>query len=637
LLKGEWRGGGLIEIYEFALPLLRCGHAERGRTKAAAFAECKASRKGGLMSVQERRKKPRESDGLSGSSFIEIRHTFGPVRKSVYKVLEFNEHGTSFLMPASDGFFRSGHPLEYSLITPDLAKVEGFGVVRYYHPFNDHSGNSYFKVGLEAGRSGGERKPESLRIRPPRLHLSQLKNEHAIFFFAGDKEYDLSLVDISRYSAAFLCDEEEAFNLGISNVLTSVEITFGPKTIFEGTVVVTKRTPYNDKYRIVVEPRSAVFNIDAIEEQERLTSVAGAVHSLLNSSQKFRDIHPEFKAVTADMRAYLEGLQEILNMPLAARPTADSQRNVFLDELLGMFSSRFDEYWSALDHLIESLDLDDTGHSLYRSYLQSHIHSLILSAPICHRIFYKPLGYPGDFEMMRMIRDNHFIGGSHFSKLIHAYALKTPMAIANRNRIHYLSEKIASFVEGCDAAEVRILSIASGPALEIQHLIETKPHLADRIHITLLDQEVEALRYSQDSIYMKRIINTCGIQVDLIHQSVGSFLKQIARGKGNFPTFDMIYIFGLFDYFDDRMCSFCMNKSAALLNNNGKMIVSNYSLDGHRHRTFLEYAFEWFMIYRNRERMEYLAKTIQRPCTYSIDQEELGVIKFLELNFGAAP
>jgi extracellular factor (EF) 3-hydroxypalmitic acid methyl ester biosynthesis protein len=621
----------VIRIYVIALSLLRCFFCGEGEDKDSRLYRFKASRKGGLMSVQERRRKPRESDGLGGSSFIEIRHTFGPVRKSVYKVVEFNENGTSFLMPASDGFFRSGHPLEYSLITPDLAKVEGFGVVRYYHPYNDHTGNSYFKVGLEAGRSGSERKSESLRIRPPRLHLSQFRNEHAIYFFAGDKEYELSLVDISRYSAAFLCDEEEAFNLGISNVLTSVEITFGPKMVFEGSVVVTKRMPDGDKYRIVVEPRSAVFNIDAIEEQERITSVAGAVNSLLHVSLKDRFISSAYKAQIADIRVFLEGYREILDTPTASRLALESDRIAFLEELNKTFYPKFDEYWAHLDNLVTDLNLSDADHGVYKSYCQRHLHPLVMKAPFCHRIFFKPLGYPGDFEMMRMLRDNKYEGPTPFSMLLNKYALKIPLAEAARNRNQILAERIAEFVRNHPSQIVRILSMASGPALEIQQLIETYPEEASRIHVTLLDQEVEALRYSQDCIYMKRIIHNSNIKVELVHQNIGAFIRQISRPDKGLASFHMIYIFGLFDYFDDKICAYFIKHAAELLAEKGKMLISNFSLDRHHHRVYMEYMFDWYIVFRSKEKLEELGNSTKIPCIVRVDEDPTSVIKFLDI------
>ena len=117
------------------------------------------------VTVRERRQQPRNDTEINEPAFIEIRHTFGPIRKSVYKVVEYNEGGTSFLVPVSDGYFRAGYPLEYTLVKPDLTRTERFGVVRYYHPFNDEKGVAFFKVGVE-NQPLRNKRPRPFQIRP---------------------------------------------------------------------------------------------------------------------------------------------------------------------------------------------------------------------------------------------------------------------------------------------------------------------------------------------------------------------------------------------------------------------------------------------------------------------------------------
>ncbi len=586
------------------------------------------------MTVQERRKRPRNQKEISNSTFVEIRHTFGPVRKSVYKVLEHNEHGMSFLVPMVDGYFRPGHPLEYCLVKSDMTKMESYGAVRYYHPYNDNVGNAYYKVGIENKLLNGDRQPGSFRIRPERYKLADLEIPQAIHFFDGNNEFSLPLVDISRYSAAFYFAEEDALGLSVSSALNDVVITFGGKTVFEGTVIVTRRDLEGEKYRIVIEPRNAVFNVDVIDEQESLTSVARSVDTLISAAKKYDSIDESFKAIVADMRAFLEGYSKILDMPMAIKLANDTDQTAFLDELNKTFYPQLDAYWAEVDNVVNGLNLSEQEHGLYKSYIQGHLHPLLMASPICHRIFFKPLGYPGDYEMMRMIRENKYEGPSLFAKLVNRHALNNPLAAANRNRVGILVERIAEFVKERGEGDVRLLSIASGPALEIQRLIEKHPKIASRIHITLLDQEAEALKYSQDNIYMKRIMRNSNIRVELVHQNIGLFLKQLARGTVQLEKFDMIYVFGLFDYFDDRTCKFCINKSSELLEKNGTMLISNYSLDGHHHRAFMEYAFEWHMVYRSNEQMEQLGRSVTKPCTTTVDEDETGVIKFLEIRFG---
>lgn len=587
------------------------------------------------MNVQERRKRPRNSSTPEESSFIEIRHTFGPVRKSVYRVVEFNEDGISFLVPVSDGYFNVGFPLEYCLVKSDLTKVESRGVVRYYHPFNDHQGNSYYKIGVETGPANGIH-PRNLRIRPERYKLKSLQNKHAISFMSEEQEVQLPLVDISRYSAAFRCAEEASMALQVSNTIESVLITFGAKTIFHGTVVISHKDVEEDGCRIVVEPRNAVFNVEAIDEQETLTAVASSVDSLLVTLDKYQTIDNRFKALVADMRAFLEGYQKILDMPVAAKLSKETDDTPLLDELNKRFYSQYDGYVEELDRTVSELNLSEREHGLYKSYFQRHFHPLLMASPFCHRMFFKPLGYPADYEMMRMMRENRYEGPTLFSKLVNKHALQNPLSAASRNAIEYLVDGIVRVAEDKDGAEVRIMSIGSGPAVEIQRLIEKRPDISNRVHVTLIDRESDALKYAQDSIYMKRIMNDSAIQLELIHRNIGAFLKQAAQGKAGMPPFDFIYAFDLFDYFDGRTCAYCINMGAKLLKDDGKMLISNYSLEGHHLRTYVEYAFEWYMIYRNADQMKKIAGSLAGPVKASVEEDSTGVIKFLNLQFGGA-
>jgi extracellular factor (EF) 3-hydroxypalmitic acid methyl ester biosynthesis protein len=446
------------------------------------------------------------------------------------------------------------------------------------------------------------------------------------------------LEDISRYSAAFYCSADTALNLPVSSTLKSVVITFAGKKVYKGAIIVTRRRLDGDRYRIVVEPRNAIFNLEVIEEQETLTSVVQSAESLVVATKKQEKISDGFKAIVADMRAYLEGFQKILEMPIAAKlANEEANQDGFLAELYKIFYPQLNHYLTDLEKVTNALNLSDEEHALYKSYFQRQLHPLLMVAPFCHRMYSKPLGYPGDYEMMRMIRDENFAGPTMFAKLVNKVFLQNPLALAARNRNGCLSDRIVTFIEQCQSPEVRVLSVAAGPALEIQKLIEEHPEVADRIKLTLLDQEEEALRYSQDNIYLQRIMSSSSIQVDLLHESIGTFLKRSGRGDTPGPEYDLVYMFGLFDYFDDRTCSFCLNQCAKMIKEGGRIIVSNYSLDGHHYRTGLEYAFEWYIIYRNKRQMEQLGQTVKRASKIEVHEDPSGVIKFLDVQIGAQP
>jgi hypothetical protein len=567
------------------------------------------------------------------SAVVEIKHTFGPVKKSIHKVLEYDEKGMSFLVPASEGYFRPGAPLEYRFVLGDVTKIDSFGSVRYYHPYNDYNGESYYRIGVEHKHAKGDKFTKKYKIRPERYRLAGIKSPHLIHFSINGKELSLSIEDISRYSAAFYCEEVDALELNISSLLENVLISFNDRTVYHGTVTVTKKVLIGAQYRIVIEPRGAVFNIDVIEEQETLTSVTHSLGEIVSESQKFSTIDKQFRALVSDMRAFLEGTQKALEQPAAVKLANEADQKLLVNELYRVFAPRWDEYWKELDKLVARLNLSEQNQGLYRSYLQMNCHPLMMGSRFCHRIYFKPRGYPGDYEMMRMIRDKIDNSPTLFSKLVDKHALQCPLARAARNRNGLLARRIANFVSQHDSEKVRILSIAAGPSMEIEQLIEKHPEIASRIQLTLLDQDAEALGYAQNAIYKQRILNNSDIQVELVHQSVGEYLRQISRRDVGENRYDLIYAFGLFDYFDDKTCMACINGSSRLLNSNGTILISNYSLDNHYHRTFMEYAFEWYIIYRTTEQMKNLGKSIEKPCNVFVDQDPTGVIKFLELRF----
>ena len=62
--------------------------------------------------------------------------------------------------------------------------------------------------------------------------------------------------------------------------------------------------------------------------------------------------------------------------------------------------------------------------------------------------------------------------------------------------------------------------------------------------------------------------------------------------------------------------------------------VSNLSLDGHHHRTFMEYALDWYIVYRNEDELKRLAEGIERSCVVKINHDSTGIVNFLEVQMG---
>src|SRR5215471_13316962 len=111
-------------------------------------------------------------------------------------------------------------------------------------------------------------------------------------------------------------------------------------------------------------------------------------------------------------------------------------------------------------------------------YFHDRFGALIDLSPVAARCFHKPLGYAGDFEMMNMIYRNESLGDTLFGRSLSRVLLDSDAGQAVRHRARYLAGKIkAAAARGGPGRPARILSVAAGPAMELQQLLQKNPVL----------------------------------------------------------------------------------------------------------------------------------------------------------------
>ena len=564
----------------------------------------------------------------NSSVFIEIEHSFGRQKKSVYKVNEFDEYGLSFFIPYSDGYFLTGTPLSFSLIREDYTRSRHFGVVRHYTPFYKEDGEKYFKIGVEIQSNYRDIMAPKFQLRPERFSHDG-RNKPSIFCELSGESHEFELIDYSKYSAAFYCGSGDSLLFRNSTLLSKVQITLGGELLYEGSATVTK--VYEDKEgktRIVIEPRKRIIDVEKAEKLELEQTAREDTLQILRTHESFQNVDPAFKALVADLRSFLEDYKNYLESPKFKAESMNPSQ--LLEILFPDFFKKTDEKLVGIDRIVRKLKLSSEEHSVYRSYYQKHLLSLLLSAPINHRSYFKPSGYPGDFAIMQMIHENQFDGETFFSKLLHKYTTSIPGAQVAKKRTAYLAEQIAVFTRECKKDRVEIFSIASGPSLEIAYLLTHMSEVTDRISITLLDQEINALKFSQDRLYESRIKVGSTMQVKFIHQALGDYLRQIAEVKVG-EKYDMIYAFGLFDYFDNGVGRLVIKSLLPLLNPSGQILISNASLENFDYQSYVEYGMEWYMVYRSQKDLLQLVKGLKQDYSIEITEIESGMMKFLKI------
>ena len=298
------------------------------------------------------------------------------------------------------------------------------------------------------------------------------------------------------------------------------------------------------RYRSILEPYERDFAADSEESQDRLTELCAACHEL---------VVPEWRALSDDS---LDLVTPLLSEPAKLRSAKHYTEAVLTPELT--------------------------------------------AGPIWRRSYEKPLGYPGDYQVMRYIYNDAAEGHTAYSRLVHGLGLNVGAFVPHR--MEMMREAIAMTVEdrAGETGPIRIASVGCGPAREVMDYLESgRPHVP--LRFTLLDHDGEALDFAARSARRATGVRDGIAEVHPLQASVIQLIKDREISK-RLASQQLIYSVGLFDYFRDHVC----RKLAAVLFDTlvpgGLMVIGN--MKAHTSIVWpLEFIADWTLRYRTAEEM----------------------------------
>jgi extracellular factor (EF) 3-hydroxypalmitic acid methyl ester biosynthesis protein len=420
-----------------------------------------------------------------------------------------------------------------------------------------------------------------------------------------------------------------------SEVLNSLRITLNDQPIYHGRAVV--RSVVNTGAVAVCEATLSDPWLD-----NALPSLAGVRDRLrpsydrfLHQWQNFYQVLPEFKILIADMNSYLSHLRiwlDHIELGIRSMPSGSRVELEFevIDELSASIVPTLNFLFEKFERVAAPIPAE--SQPAHHSYLKRNLHPLMLCAPFAYRTYHKPLGYAGDYEMVNMILRDPREGGSLFAKLLNVWFVSQPPAEAHRNRVRYLTERIASETLRTRSAgrKARIFSLGCGPAGEVQSFL-AQSELASEAEFLLLDFNDETLAYTGgvlDEIKRKRNLAT---PIQMVKKSVGQLLKAAHRSsEGSAVRHDLVYCAGLLDYLPDRICKDLVGILYDSLAPGGLLIVTNVDLSNPI-QNMLDYLLEWHLIYRSGQHLMGLRPEKSHPEDASLIADSTGVNVILEV------
>lgn len=263
------------------------------------------------------------------------------------------------------------------------------------------------------------------------------------------------------------------------------------------------------------------------------------------------------------------------------------------------------------------------------AYSRLHVHEYMMQSPWMARALAKPLGYPGDYEVMNYVYARQFEGPNLFGRAVSFAFLQAPASIAVRARKDMVRDRLRKLVLGWkESRPIRILSVAAGPAQEVYELLTGLEDSPAPIEIILFDQDHAALAYGYGRLIETVAAKWAGrVRVTFLHDSIRRLLKdpEIFR---SFGSFDAIICAGLYDYLRVPTAVALTRNMYARLNEGGEAYIGNMAVENPS-RWFMEHHLDWVLIHRTRDEMRAFAEEAAPTAEVSILEEISGVNPFL--------
>src|SRR5215212_2561290 len=281
-----------------------------------------------------------------------------------------------------------------------------------------------------------------------------------------------TLVRLARHEVSFEIYSASDI-VQMSEVLSDFRILMREQLVYSGKAVITNLVNAGPVVICQANLQDAWLELDVLNLAKEPTRLHEAFDGLIQNWQKVYKVQPEYKVIIADIQSFLFELRhwveevELGLSSLRERERIEAEREA-VEELAKPVRP-------CLNHLFEkfemaSLEIDPELQPTHAIYVKRQLHPLLLCAPFMHRIYRKPLGYAGDYEMVNMILRDPHEGTSLYAKVLNTWFLSQIPAEAHRNRVKCLTQRLA---EECRRGRLgnrttQVFNLGCGPAREVR-------------------------------------------------------------------------------------------------------------------------------------------------------------------------
>lgn len=343
-----------------------------------------------------------------------------------------------------------------------------------------------------------------------------------------------------------------------------------------------------------------------------------------------------FKALVSEMRLFLEDARERLgeverDLPwrLVHGEADDGGRGSLIRSIQSDFVPEFERLSLEIDAASRVQRPDD--HQALKAYSQRILDPLLLEAPLMHRARTKPLGYPGDFEVMRYIYEHTFEGPSLYARSVHMAGALHPGSRCVATRKDMLRDELLALIAAApDGDPVRIASVAAGPAQETYEILQALRRAPRPVEFVLFEQDRRALQLAHGRL--KPLADAFGaglVRVSFRHDTIKRMIEDQSMFAAEGP-FDAVICAGLFDYLKKPKAARLTASLYRALRPGGVLYVGNMTPDL-SNRWIMEHHLDWYLEYRTREELMDFAREGAEGASVELIEEQQGFNPFARI------
>ncbi len=438
-----------------------------------------------------------------------------------------------------------------------------------------------------------------------------------------------TLLHMSRTSISF-----EVYNpysiVQLSEVLQDVTIRNAEAPIYQGKAVVSSLV--NTGLMLVVSATLVDNWNDLTFALARSNDLSGEVKQFITDWEEQKRIRPGYQQAVGDLKSLLSQLSPWLDqVDISAEHETTSVSDDVFQQLRGPLLPKVSELQSRFEEEAKAVGSDEL--IAHRQFAQRDLLPLMMRAPFFHRSYVKPLGYAGDYMMVKMMVEGRRAGPTTYARLVNDFYLEIDLVKAHRNRLIIIERELNKCAEQAAQAgrKVKILNVGCGPAIELIRFIRNSPY-CEFCQFTLIDFNAETIEYARGAIENTMREVSRRPQIEFKQLSVHSLLKQSSSEKDDADqqTYDFVYCAGLFDYLSDRVCQRLLELFCKWTKPGGHVIATNVHPDNPT-RWIMEHVIEWHLIHRTMEDLANLSPE-QYPKLVYDDDTHMNV--FVDISVG---